>query len=169
MRKILPEQIQMGEIDISAVKIELDNRDEIPQLLRGLQFIYNDKNMRTKIFKLLWKIVPDDVDISNGRNGMSLWRILVLGILRLCCSCDYDKLQESANNHRTLRLMLGHGGLPDNEFNYHRQTLNDNLHLFTPEVLDQISEICAHAGIELTKKLVEGESAKEQTAMEKQT
>jgi hypothetical protein len=41
--------------------------------------------------------------------------------------------------------------------------------MFTPEVLDQISEICAHAGIELTKKLVEGKSTKEQTAMEKRT
>jgi hypothetical protein len=35
MRKILREQVQMGEIDISAAPIELDSRDEIPQLLRG--------------------------------------------------------------------------------------------------------------------------------------
>ena len=39
MRKILREQVQMGEMDIAAVPIELDSRDEIPQLLRGLQYI----------------------------------------------------------------------------------------------------------------------------------
>jgi hypothetical protein len=37
MRKILREQVQMGEMDIGTVPIELDSRDEIPQLLRGLQ------------------------------------------------------------------------------------------------------------------------------------
>jgi len=169
MRKVLPEQIQLGEIDISAIPIELDNRDEIPQLLRGLQFIYNNVKIRTEIFKLLWKIVPDDIDISNGRNGMNLWRILVLGVLRLNCYWDYDKLQEMANNHRTLRLMLGHGGILDNEFNYHRQTLNDNLRLFTPEILDQINQIVATVGIELTKKLVEDESPKQQEAMKQRT
>jgi hypothetical protein len=150
MRKILPAQIQMGEIDVSAITIELDNRDEIPQLLRGLQFIYNDKKTRAEVFKLLWKIVPKDVDKNNGRQGMNLWRILVLGMLRLTCNCDFDKLQELANNHWTLRQMLGHG-LFDNQFNYHRQTLNDNLRLFTPEVLDQINQIVANAGIKLSK------------------
>ncbi len=36
MRKMLREQVQMGEMDIATVLIELDSRDEIPQLLRGL-------------------------------------------------------------------------------------------------------------------------------------
>jgi hypothetical protein len=31
MRKILREQVQMGEMDIAAAPIELDSRDEIPQ------------------------------------------------------------------------------------------------------------------------------------------
>jgi hypothetical protein len=152
MRKILSAQIQMGEIDVSAITIELDNRDEIPQLLRGLQFVYNDEKSRSEVFKLLWKVVPKNIDKNNGRQGMNLWRILVLGMLRLTCNCDYDKLQELANNHRTLRQMLGHG-LLDNQFNYHRQTLNDNLRLFTHEVLDKVSYIIANAGIALVKDI----------------
>ncbi len=39
---------------------------------------------------------------------MDLWKILVLGTLRLNCNFDYDKVHGLANNHRTLRLMLGH-------------------------------------------------------------
>lgn len=148
MRKILSEQVQMGEVDISTIEIELDNRDEIPQLLRGLQYIYSNDKVRNKVFKLLWEIVPEGTDVKNGRNGMNLWRILVFGTLRLNCNWDYDKLQEIANNHFTLRQMLGHG-LLDFTQRYHRQTLNDNLRWFTQEVLDKINKVVVDAGIEL--------------------
>lgn len=148
MRKIIPEQIQMGEIDVSQINIELDSRDEIPQLLRGLQHIYSNESLRNKVFKLLWEIVPKDINVNTGRNGMSLWRILVLGTLRLNCNWDYDKLQEIANNHYTLRQMLGHGML-DFETRYSRQTLNDNLRWFTPEVLNNINQVVVNAGLEL--------------------
>jgi IS5 family transposase len=46
MRKIIPEQVQMGEIDITQINIELDSRDEIPQLLRGLQYLYQSVLLR---------------------------------------------------------------------------------------------------------------------------
>lgn len=146
MRNIISEQLQMGEIDIADVVIEINNRDEIPELLRGLQHLYTNTAIRTAIFKELWNIVPEGIDKTTGRMGMSLWRILVLGTLRLCCNWDYDKLQEIANNHRTLRQILGHG-LLDNEFNYSRQTLNDNLRWFTPKILDKINQIVVNAGL----------------------
>ena len=78
---------------------------------------------------------------------MDLWKILVLGTLRLCCRWDYDKLQEIANNHHTLRQMLGHGPF-DFDLRYARQTLNDNLRTFTPELLDRINRIVVNAGYE---------------------
>ena len=68
MRKIIPEQVQMGEIDIAQINIELDSRDEIPQLLRGLQHIYCNVASRNKVFKLLWEIVPKDINVNTGRN-----------------------------------------------------------------------------------------------------
>ena len=145
MRKILREQMQMGQIDIKDIVIELDNRDEIPQLLRGLQHLYANESTRNDIFKLLLKIVPKHIDINNGRAGMDLWKILVLGTLRLRCRWDYDKLQEIANNHHTLRQMLGHGML-DFSGRYARQTLNDNLRWFTPEILGEISRIAVIEG-----------------------
>jgi hypothetical protein len=126
MRKIVQEQMKIGEIDISAIDIELDSRDEIPQLLRGLQYLYSNTALRNKISRELWMMIPDNVDRRNGRLGMDLWNILVLGTLRLCCNWDYDKLQEIANNHRTLRQMLGHG-LLDIDKRYSRQTLCDNI------------------------------------------
>jgi transposase, IS5 family len=145
MRKILREQMQMGQIDIKDIIIELDTRDEIPQLLRGLQHLYANETTRHEIFKLLLKMVPKHIDINNGRSGMDLWKILVLGTLRLRCRWDYDKLQEIANNHHTLRQMLGHGML-DFSLRYARQTLNDNLRWFTPEILGHISRIAVIEG-----------------------
>ena len=40
---------------------------------------------------------------------MDQWSILVLGTLRLSLNADYDRIQELANQHRTLKMMLGHG------------------------------------------------------------
>jgi IS5 family transposase len=145
MRKILREQMRMGQIDIADIHIDLDTRDEIPQLLRGLQHLYANETTRHEIFAILKDMIPEHIDINNGRNGMDLWKILVLGTLRLRCRWDYDKLQEIANNHHTLRQMLGHGML-DFSCRYARQTLNDNLRWFTPEILDRISRIAVIEG-----------------------
>jgi hypothetical protein len=43
----------MGEIDICDIAIELDNRDEIFQLPRGLQYIYGTESLCKPIFNLL--------------------------------------------------------------------------------------------------------------------
>ena len=135
----------MGEMDIATVPIELDSRDEIPQLLRGLQHIYATPTLRRRIFDILLGLIPLDVQIDNGRKGMDLWKIFVLGTLRLICNWDYDKLQEIANNHVTLRRMLGHG-LIDMDARYPRQTLCDNIRWFTPEILDRINKVVVEAG-----------------------
>ncbi len=65
-------------------------------------------------------------------------------------NCDYDRLQELANEHGTLRQMLGHG--PYCTHTYHIQTLQDNISLFTPQVLDQINQVVVAAGHSLVKK-----------------
>lgn len=145
MRKILREQVQMGEIDISAVPIELDSRDEIPQLLRGLQHLYSIPTLRRRIFDILYKLVPAHIQMDIGRSGMDLWKIFVFGTIRLSCKWDYDKLQEIANNHVTLRRILGHG-LLDMDKRYPRQTLCDNIRWFTPEILDKINKVVVEAG-----------------------
>jgi transposase, IS5 family len=145
MRKILREQIQMGEMDIATVPIELDNRDEIPQLLRGLQHLYAIPTLRRRIFDILQGLLPVGVAIDTGRSGMDLWKIFVLGTLRLVCNWDYDKLQEIANNHLTLRRIMGHG-LFDMDVRYPRQTLCDNIRWFTPEILDKINKVVVEAG-----------------------
>jgi len=145
MRKIIEPQLELGQVPISEIKINLKSRDEIPKILIGLQALFCDHESRIKIFKLLEKLTPGNVNPKNGRKGMHLWRILVLGMIRLGCDWDYDKLLDIANNHKTLRLMLGHSGFSD-EYEYKLQTLKDNVSLFTPEILDEINHIAVEYG-----------------------
>ena len=151
MRKIIEPQMQFGQVDISEIKFDLRSRDEIPKLLMGLQYIYCTPEIRREVFKILEEIVPEGTDANNGRPGMLLWKILVLGTIRLNCNWDYDKVKEIADNHRTLRLMLGHIAWED-EYLYPIQTIKDNVSLFTPEILDRINQIVVKAGHNLVKK-----------------
>jgi hypothetical protein len=37
-----------------------------------------------------------------------LWKILVLGTIRLNCNWDFDKVHDIANNHNVIREFMGH-------------------------------------------------------------
>jgi hypothetical protein len=151
MRKVIDIQMKFGEVDISKIEFDPRSRDEIPKLLMGLQEIYCNHKVRDQVFTVLRDLIPEGIDQNNGRRGMDLWKILVLGTLRLCCNWDYDKLMDIANNHKSLRQMLGHGSLYD-DYYYPLQTLKDNLSLFTPEVLDRINRIVLQHGHQLIGK-----------------
>jgi len=151
MRKIIEPQMKIGEEAIANIKFDPRSRDEIPKLLKGLQGIYCNTELRKQVFEALAELVPAHIDPKNGRNGMELWKILVLGTVRLNCNWDYDKLQEIANNHKTLRQMLGHGTM-DDDYYYALQTLKDNVSLLTPEVLDKINQIVVKYGHQVAGK-----------------
>ena len=135
MRRAKERQMKIGQVPIGKIQFDLRSRDEIPKILIGLQQLYCNEEIREKVFQELIKLVPEDIDPNNGRPGMDLWRILVLGTVRLSCNWDYDKLTDIANNHKTLRLMLGHSDFGD-ESRYALQTLKDNVSLFRPEALE---------------------------------
>jgi len=148
MRKIIENQLKFGQVDISSIELDLRSRDEIPQLLAGLQAIYANREIRNKVFAILEDIVPDNTDAENGRSGMELWSILVLGTLRLNCNWDYDKVLEIANNHKTVRDFLGHT-IYEFDQRYALQTLKDNVSLLTQEHLEQINRVVVKAGHKL--------------------
>jgi hypothetical protein len=144
MRKVIDLQMEFWKKDIANIEFDLQSRDEIPKLLMGLQYIYHTAPIREKVFKVLKQIVPKQSH-ETGRPGMDLWKILVLGTLRLNCNWDYDKVQEMANNHHKLRQMLGHSKT-DFDSQYALQTIRDNIVLLTPSILDEINQIVVKAG-----------------------
>ncbi len=152
MRKVIDPQVKLGDVDISKIKFDLKSRDEIPKLLMGLQYIYCTPEARCEVFQILGGIVPKEISSQTGRPGMDLWKILVLGTLRLNCNWDYDKVKEIADNHKTLRQMLGHVSLLDDDYKYPLQTIRDNVSLLTPELLDKVNIVVVEAGHNLVKK-----------------
>jgi hypothetical protein len=142
--------MQIGEVDIAAIRFDPRSRDDIPKILRGLQYLYTDLSLRHALFQRLEAKIAPRVDKQTGRPGMTLWSIFVCGVMRLDLNIDYDRLHDLVNNHLTLRAMLGHGTF-DNDA-YHYQTLKDNVKLFTPELLDEINQLIVNAGHLVAKK-----------------
>ena len=151
MRKTINQKLQLNESQISDIQFDLKSRDDIPQLLMGLQYIYVNKELRKEVFNVLETMTPEKVDIKNGRPGMDLWRIFVFGTLRVNLNWDYDRLHEMANNHKTIRQMLGHV-ISDDEHAYKLQTLKDNVALLTPGISDKISQLTVKVGHTFCKK-----------------
>lgn len=53
MRKVINEQMVFGQIDISATRVDSKSRDYIPRLVRGLQHIYTQPELRDLVFAIL--------------------------------------------------------------------------------------------------------------------
>ena len=157
MRNVINPQLLLDGVDIAKIELNAKSRDDIPQILRGLQHIYTVPDLRDRVFSILQEVLPQSVkgggkaDPGTGRPGMEQWRILVLGVLRLGLNADYDRIHDLADNHKLIRQMLGHSDWTDTT-KYKLQTLKDNLRLFTPEVLDRINKEVVAAGHVLVKK-----------------
>jgi hypothetical protein len=151
MRENISSQLQLGEIDVANIQFNPRARDDIHQLLVGLHHLYTNSEFKNKIFEILQKLTPDNVNSELGAPGMNHWKIFVLGMLRLNINCDYDRLLELANYHTLLRQMLGHGKFSDDI--YALQTLKDNIMLFTPEILEEINQVIVQAGLKQNGKL----------------
>ena len=103
------------------------------------------------MFEVLQNAIGTNINFDNGRPSMDLWVLLVLGTLRLGLHCDYDRLHDLANEHKTIRAMLGHGDWHD-EHLYGLQTLRDNVVLLSEDMLQEITIIVVNAGHTLVKK-----------------
>ena len=154
MRTVENTQMHFGEIAIAQIEIDSKSRDDIPAVLKGLQHIYTNAPLRERVFALLLEQVRPGVDLKVGRPGMDLWRIFVLAVLKQGLGCDFDRLQELANQHQTVRQMLGHGDgfRKDQTSDYQLQTLIDNVSLLSPQLLSQIGQVIVQSGHEVARK-----------------
>ena len=160
MRIVQPPQNYLGQTAIEDFEFDPHCRDDIPNTLRGLQYIYSTDELQQKVFALLESELlaspaeaDDDADSeasqginpTTGRPGMDLWKVLVFGVLKQSLDCDYDRLENLANNHRQLRAMLG---LDDHweEVTYESRTIARNVDLLTPSLLGKVNQISVDAG-----------------------
>ena len=109
MRRVMNQQMELGEVRIESIDLEPKSRDDIPAVLRGLQHLYVDDETRARLFSLLEAEAVPGVDQTVGRPGMDLWRILVMAILKQGLGIDFDR------HDQQVRLFLGHGSFSDSE------------------------------------------------------
>ena len=105
--------LRLDETPIGEIKINVKSRDDIPALLLGLQHLY--VSCREELEGLLGCRVTADRDPENGRPGMTLWRVLVMAVLRQGLNCDYDRPSGGVGEPSSgvVRKMLQHGFLDD--------------------------------------------------------
>lgn len=75
---------------------------------------------------------------------MDLWEIFVFVLLQMGLKCDYDHLVELANNHSTIREVLGRDFF--DKTCYEVTVIQKNLSLFNPNMLSEIKDIISKSG-----------------------
>ena len=147
MRDRFEQQLGFGILPIEQTKISLKAKDSLSQLLAALLEIYVNPEYNQKISSALVSTLVKGKK-QTGRPGMNLWQIFVLAQVRLCCDYSYAELHDSANNHLTLRRLLGvasdKGEFSQFEFGY--QNIYDNISQLSREMLQEINEIIVEFG-----------------------
>jgi hypothetical protein len=145
MRKAFSPQRRFDVPSVPDVPLNFECRDEIIPVLRALQHIYSEPERRDQILQLVSADVNRDSRDDCGREGMDYWQILVLGGVRLGCNLDYDKLHDLAENHRTLRAIMGVGEW-DEKTSFSWRRIHDNVCLLTPETICNIDALIIAEG-----------------------
>jgi hypothetical protein len=154
MRLALPEE-RLDCLPISAVELNLNCRDEIIPILRALQQVYGDAELRRELLALVGKDINHGTSRKRGRRGLNYWEVTVLAAVRLGCNLDYDKLQDLAENHRKLQQIMGLGDwqtAADVDFDWRR--IEDNVLKLRPETLKKINDLIVRAGHEQEPKAI---------------
>ena len=142
MRKRFEQQLSIGILPIEETEVSPKIKDALTELLAALLKIYKTPEYNEKIFSVIESYISRNKK-NTGRNGMNLWQIFVLAQVRLCENISYTKVHALANNHLTLRCLLGVGA--DNgvftriEFEY--QNIYDNISGLSDEMLKELNEI----------------------------
>ena len=139
MRRPFSRQRRLDCKGIEDLELNFECRHEIVPILRGLQHLYSQPGLRDGILKLVAQDVNRDRRDDCGRQGMDYWQIVVLGAVRLGCNLNYDALQDLAEQHRTLRQVMGIGDWQE-EPTFHWRRIRDNLCLIRPETVAAMGE-----------------------------
>lgn len=154
MRVAFDPQLRFDSTPVLDVRLNTACRDEIIPILAALQHIYGQPELRDDLLQAVAQDVNGTTDADRGRPGLTYWQILVLAAVRLGCNLDYDKLQNLAEEHRSLRHIMGIGGWDDEEtFDWRR--LRDNPCLLLPVTIERINHLIVGEGHRLVPEAAE--------------
>ena len=155
MRQRFEQQLSLRTVAIPDIKIPLKSRDELPAVVKALQYIFITPELNEKVFSLLESKISKGKK-KTGRPGMDLWHILVLAVVRHSVDTNWDRLEMMANYDIFVRQIMGvHStgflsGEEAIEFSY--QTILDNVSLVDEVLLAEVNQLVVEAGHQLLKK-----------------
>lgn len=153
MRKSYPTQLRLDAVPIEQVQLNVNCRDSIIPVLTALKHVYCDHDLRDHLLQLIGHDINPDTRTNTGRTGMDYWHIGVLIAVRLGCDYTYDQLLDLAENHRSLRGIMGLGDFDETTF--HHKTIRNNFCLIRPQTIEQISRAIVAAGHQLQPDAIE--------------
>lgn len=146
MRNRFEQQLTLGQIPIEQTYINPKRKFALDELLAALRAIYCTPEYNEKIFSILEKNINAGKH-RTGRKGMDLWCIFVLAQVRLCLDISYEMLHNLANNHRTLRQLMGverEFGYEPVEFEY--KTIYENVSMVSDELIAELNNVIVEFG-----------------------
>jgi len=146
MRKRFEIETGIGQTPISEIEINPKSKNALEQLVAALKEIYCKKEYNEKIFSIMERYMPKASN-NNGRPGMDLWKIFVLGQVRMCLGTSYEMLHHFANNDILLRKLMGISeifGKAPVEFEY--QNIYDNVRKLSEEMLIELNDVIVAFG-----------------------
>lgn len=164
MRQRFEQQMNLRTVAISNVRFPLKSRDELPPVLKALQYIFITPALNEKVFSLLEEKIVSGKK-KTGRPGMDLWHILVLAVVRHTLSTNWDRLEHLANYDQLVREIMGvhatafieEDKIDPIAIGFGYQTILDNVQLIDEDLLQQINQLIVEAGHLLLKKKEEEE------------
>jgi len=154
MRQRFEQQMNFSTIPICEVKFPLKSRDELPPVLKALQYIFVNPELNEKVFSLLEERICKDKK-RTGRRGMDLWHILVLAVVRHTLDTNWDRLHDTANYHELVRSIMGVHTIStfyDEKVEFNYQNILDNVSLLDETLLQEVNQLIVAAGHQLLKK-----------------
>lgn len=147
------DQLQLDATPIAEITLDVQCRDPLIPILRGLQHLYSQPQIREQALQHVADDVLQDADPNQGRQGLTLWQIFVLSAARLGANLTYDHLQYLSGNDRNLRALLQVGDWNEASFNWRR--IRDNVCRVQPETIEKINQLVVAEGHRLHPEAAE--------------
>ena len=155
MRKRFETSPALGTLPISEVIIPTKNRDELPPVLLALQTIFVTPKFHQKMFSIVEPIILRGKK-QTGREGMSIWEVIVLSVIRLTLNTNYDRLLWIANSDKYVRQLMGiegdSYGFCSEVKQYSLTALKENIGLLKLDTIEQINALVLEVGQGYLKK-----------------
>ena len=158
----------IGSLPISEVEIPLKSRDELPPVLLSLQTIFVNEVYHEKMFSIVEPIINKGKK-QTGREGMTIWEVIVLSVIRLTLNTNYDRLLWIANYDKCVRELMG---VEPNDFGfsgpakkYSLTALKENIGLLKYQTIEKINGLVLEVGQDYLKKKTKKQFALKPTVM----